>query len=421
MRDVKQPVSSTNLVVYRICRVGFGIICSPAILAVVIRHHLAKNDKLEMANNLYVDNLLLECETLEEADAKCTEAKEIFARAKMNLREFISHSPQVMNSVASDDRLKVEQYAKVLGMKWQLESDGIHFEFPGLKGNVPSRRSILSVLASVYDPMGLVSPCLLPAKCLFQDSWNNAKDWDDVLPVSIATKWKAILTDWDQKSIDVPRKIIVETGARLELHTFVDASNLSFAAAVYLKSHIDEKSMTSLIFSKNRLKPLKGGKTLTIPRMELLAILIGVRAMEFAKNELKREIAGFHLWSDSQIALSWINTTETQPIFVERRLGEIRRHEHVLFHYVRTDQNPADIATRGMSPIVLRDTNLWWEGPEWLKRSSNKWPAEKEFHVNKREIQEIDLQEQKEEETRVYLIWNLEAFNTSNCVCDAFY
>lgn len=87
----------------------------------------------------------------------------------------------------------------------------------------------------------------------------------------------------------------------MELHTFVDASNLSFAAAVYLKSHIDEKAMTSLIFSKNRLKPLKGGKTLTIPRMELLAILIGVRAMEFAKNELKREIAGFHLWSDSQI------------------------------------------------------------------------------------------------------------------------
>nr|CAD2209457.1 unnamed protein product [Meloidogyne enterolobii] len=127
--DVKQPVSSTNLVVYRICRVGFGIICSPAILAVVIRHHLAKNDKLEMANNLYVDNLLLECETIEEADAKCTEAKDIFARAKMNLREFVSHSPQVMNSIASDDRLKVEQYAKVLGMKWQLESDGIHFEF----------------------------------------------------------------------------------------------------------------------------------------------------------------------------------------------------------------------------------------------------------------------------------------------------
>ncbi|CAK5029519.1 unnamed protein product [Meloidogyne enterolobii] len=221
MRDVKQPVSSTNLIVYRICRVGFGIICSPAILAVVIRHHLAKNAKLEMANNLYVDNLLLECETIAEADTKCTEAKEIFAQAKMNLREFISHSPQVMNSIASDDRLKVEQYAKVLGMKWQLESDGIHFEFPGLKGNVPSRRSILSVLASVYDPMGLVSPCLLPAKCLFQDSWNNAKDWDDVLPDSIATRWKAILTDWDQKSIDVPRKIIVETGANLELHTFV--------------------------------------------------------------------------------------------------------------------------------------------------------------------------------------------------------
>uniref|UniRef100_A0A914I0X9 Integrase catalytic domain-containing protein n=1 Tax=Globodera rostochiensis TaxID=31243 RepID=A0A914I0X9_GLORO len=133
------------------------------------------------------------------------------------------------------------------------------------------------------------------------------------------------------------------------------------------------------MFSKSRLKPKKAAKALTIPRMEMLAILIGVRAMAFVAKELKKPITACHLWSDSQIALAWVNSSDPQPVFVERRLHEIRQHAHVSFHYVRTDQNPADIATRGANPNELRAKKLWWEGPNWLGRPSRDWPDEMSF------------------------------------------
>uniref|UniRef100_A0A914H4X4 CCHC-type domain-containing protein n=1 Tax=Globodera rostochiensis TaxID=31243 RepID=A0A914H4X4_GLORO len=95
-RDPKRPLDASNLAVYRFRRVAFGIICSPTILAVVIRHHLRKYGReiSSMFDNLYVDNLLLECETVDEARERCKSAKKVFADAQMNLREFVSNSPE---------------------------------------------------------------------------------------------------------------------------------------------------------------------------------------------------------------------------------------------------------------------------------------------------------------------------------------
>uniref|UniRef100_A0A914HRH4 Peptidase aspartic putative domain-containing protein n=1 Tax=Globodera rostochiensis TaxID=31243 RepID=A0A914HRH4_GLORO len=112
VRDPNKPLTATNMTVYRFCRVPFGIICSPTVLAVVIRHHLHKfgDEAVAMFDNLYVDNLLIECETIEEAKRRCKRAKDVFANARMNLREFISSlvdrrfQPPTVPSTNSRDR-----------------------------------------------------------------------------------------------------------------------------------------------------------------------------------------------------------------------------------------------------------------------------------------------------------------------------
>ncbi|VDN05276.1 unnamed protein product, partial [Onchocerca ochengi] len=79
-------------------------------------------------------------------------------------------------------------------------------------------------------------------------------------------------------------------------HVFTDASPTAYAAAVYAKQGLK----TFLIFAKSRIAPAKG---ITIPKLELLAILVGVRATKFIVKQLETEDVRVTLWTDSQCAL----------------------------------------------------------------------------------------------------------------------
>lgn len=57
---------------------------------------------------------------------------------------------------------------------------------------------------------------------------------------------------------------------------------------------------------------------MTIPRLELLAVLIGVRAVQFVIKQMELENIDVTLWSDSKCALHWIkNHSRLLPKFVQ--------------------------------------------------------------------------------------------------------
>jgi hypothetical protein len=111
-----------------------------------------------------------------------------------------------------------------------------------------------------------------------------------------------------------------------------------------------------LVFAKSRLRPRN--MPISIPNMELMAMVIGVRALTLVRRELRlpgdSETPQF-LWGDNKCVLAWINSRKHLPRFVANRIGEIRRHEYLRFAYVETKQNPADIGTRGDPPQSPRD------------------------------------------------------------------
>jgi len=161
---------------------------------------------------------------------------------------------------------------------------------------------------------------------------------------------------------------------KYQLHAFSDASTKAFATVIYLLAIVDNVPESHLVFSKSRLQPKK---VLTLPRLELMAVLIGVRALKFVSTQLQLTFEEQHLWTDSMIALQWIENPTHLDRFVENRVREIRRHHHVKFHHVASEHNSADVASRGCTPRELKENQMWWHGPEWL--TGDTWPITYSF------------------------------------------
>ena len=154
---------------------------------------------------------------------------------------------------------------------------------------------------------------------------------------------------------------------------FCDASAKAYATVIYLhQSFANNTFKTDVIFSKTCLAP----DNITIPRLELLGVLIGVQALKFILTELPIQVTHKFVLTDFLCVLHWLQTKKTLSIFVTNRLGEIRSLEGVIFKHVSSEDNPADLATRGKSPLELL-SSIWWNGPHWFKQPESQWPSSK--------------------------------------------
>ena len=96
--------------------------------------------------------------------------------------------------------------------------------------------------------------------------------------------------------------------------------------------------------------------------------------MKYVETQLKLPLDTVFLMTDSQCVLHWISSTKILPVFIENRVKEIRGHTKAKFQYVNTKDNPADIATRGVSMLTMCEENLWWHGPNWMLLPCVNWP-----------------------------------------------
>ncbi|GFT55865.1 integrase catalytic domain-containing protein [Nephila pilipes] len=193
--------------------------------------------------------------------------------------------------------------------------------------------------------------------------------------------------------------------SNLSIHTFVDASKTAYAACIFLRSESSRGSVTvQLLQARSRIAPMK---TITIPRLELMAAVIGGRLFSSMKQSLKLPYIKTYFWTDSSTVLTWITRREQRSVFVTNRISEIRKlttSEDWL--HISTDQNPADILSRGCGPKQLQKCK-WWQGPAWLQNPKEHWPKsavnidEKEVEIEKRksvisanntELESISLQ-----------------------------
>ncbi|UYV76477.1 hypothetical protein LAZ67_14000520 [Cordylochernes scorpioides] len=358
-------------VTFQHTRVVFGLTSSPFILGAVIEHHLKSvtDENFYVAQRLlrsfYVDNCLTSPNKKSHIVHFKEKASEIMNRAGMELRQW--ETAETFNPREGKD-------AKVLGLLWNRKTDTLNCMInPEILPSLITRRVILSLVQKLFDPLGFYSPVMITPKILLQKTWKSAGGWDNPLEEDISQEFK----DWYEqlshlKDSRIPRYICVGWAESLELHVFCDASKEAFATVAYMRSQMKEGVKLSFIWSKARVAPL--GK-ISIPRLELMACLIGARLAGCILESLTVRCQ-LYLWTDSSTALSWIRKNCNWNIFVKNRVDEIQKTTKVSnWRFVPGFKNPADLPSRG-SKIGQFLRSKWWEGPDWLRLSREFWPSE---------------------------------------------
>ncbi|XP_067214199.1 uncharacterized protein [Linepithema humile] len=271
---------------------------------------------------------------------------------------------------------EASEETKILGLRWSADNDQLVYKIH-LTGQEqrPTKRTILSFVAQLFDPLGLIGPTTIKAKIIIQQLWQLKVGWDEGLPMNLHTKWMKYKQNFARiNEIKIPRHVLCNNPIRVELHGFCDASMSAYGACIYLKS-TEPLGATSvrLLCAKSRVAPLKA---ITLPRLELCGALLLSRLYKKMKTALTIEIHREIFWCDSSVALSWIRGQPYQwKEFVRNRVSEIQdATEKNHWRHVRSEHNPADIISRGSDPQQLINASIWWYGPEWLKKDEELWP-----------------------------------------------
>ena len=356
----------------RFTRVPFGLSCSPYMLLKTIDTHMGKYETSDpdlynkVRAGTYMDDICTTFHSHQEAKQGMERMREVFKCANMEL-----HKSRLTGDSTPE--------SGVLGLLWKTEADQLAVVVPELK--CPTTKSeLLSMISKVFDPLGVLSPWLIRGKVLFQMTWKEAASlkWDDPLPDMVQKEVSTWWTNSTNQKIWFHRSLATTGQKTAEgvFHVFCDASKQAYCAAVYLVTGGESR----LVMAKSRVAPLN--PNLTIPRMELMAALIGARLMSFIKDTLKISEPTIVYWTDSTDVLCWLQNQKPRKVFVENRISAIREMTQPRqWRHVKGTDNPADLGTRGVSISTAAECQKWWKGPSHILEGMSCLQKEEETEL----------------------------------------
>ena len=374
-----------NIVEYRMTKHIFGATSSPGCakygLLNIARNHSQDSSLCQwfIEHCFYVDDGLYSCNTTEEAAKLLKDTADVCSLGNLKLHKLMSNKADVLKNFPEEDLAHdihlfeggVSFTERALGIEWCPSSDRFSFSSLSSVSRKITRRSMLKLVASLFDPLGFIAPTILTGKLILQRACQGL-DWDEEVPTDIQEAWRAWVKDLESLSqIKIPRCLKPSNFgvsiSRAELHMFGDASEKGYGTCVYLRL-MNQSDIVScnLLFGKARVVPLKGS---TIPRLELQAAVLGTRISSQLCTELSIEVDAQYFWSDSQIVLAYLqNTKKKLKTYVKNRVTLIREMTDVNhWNYVQSQENPADLASRGCTVYNLN--SLWFNGPQFLSGS----------------------------------------------------
>lgn len=378
--------TSNETTTYRFKRLPFGLTSSPFLLSAAIREsaELHKHE-YPMASALvdmstFMDDFTTSVEDDGQALTLYHEITALFREINLPLSKWATNS-KTLKARWRTEGLEDRSVTSVLGINWDTEKDCICSDYYKIVEDIVARpatkRNVLRTTAQFYDPLGLFSPVGIVAKLIFQDTWLRGLAWEEVLPTDLATNWHSWISKLHNLSaLRIPRWIgTTEQDQHPEIHMFCDASERAYGAVIYVISTTDNIRSGRLVCSKNRLAPVK---KVTLPRLELLAALVGSRLLHYLCQQTGFDASKATLWSDSTITLGWIRSDPNQwKTFVCNRATEILDYTTPSqWRHCPGDQNPADYLTRGMEADQLVSLERWWFGPPWLSQDRHLWPSD---------------------------------------------
>ena len=238
----------------------------------------------------------------------------------------------------------------------------------------PTKREVLSMVMSIYDPLGFLANISITGKIIMQSLWNFDLNWDDQIPDSCFNGWIAWVQEMKKvRDFAINRCYFTNFVYTVnELHLFSDASEQAMAVVAYWRILAPDGIHVSFICGKTNCAP---SKYQSIPKLELQAAVYAVRLKcQIVENHsVKPDKVQF--WSDSATVVKWVQSDARKyKQYVANRIGEILESSSVSsWRWLPGAENPADDATR--FNLQYKVGNRWQNGPTFLKMPESSWPS----------------------------------------------
>ncbi|GAB1860679.1 Gag-pol polyprotein [Camponotus japonicus] len=349
---------------YQLNTVTYGLACAP-FLAMRTLRQLADDQEERyprgaaiIRRDVYLDDVLTGTDTKEEALALQRQLIDLCMAGGFPLRKWSTNDPTLLADIPVEHRMRQEIRAwrphethATLGLQWHPATDCFSFATRHISVTRITKRSALSLTSRLFDPLGWLAPAVVRAKIALQQIWLQGLGWDDPLDDILARTWHDYQTELPLlEQIRIPRWMGYHTvNTEIEVRGFADASESAYAAAVYLRIKSEKSWDTALLAAKTKVAPVK---QVSLPRLELCAATLMVRLVSRLRTVLELPQAPVHLWSDSTVDLGWIRGHPARwKTYVANRVAEIQvTCPDARWHHVPGRENPADCASRGLSP-----------------------------------------------------------------------
>lgn len=364
--------------------VSFGTNSAP-FLATRVLNEIAIRNKTNfplaaeaLLKQCYVDDILYGADTEHDLINSYTQLNNLLNSANFKLHKLHSNSKHFHETLNGSKQetvydIKIENTSsKVLGLSWNTQFDYLSISVPQTTDDGQfTKREVLSKLAQMFDPLGLIGPVIVVGKIIMQQIWLSKIDWDEQLDSQTLTAWKKFISKVpDLANLKISRYLFDDNKIlKVELHGFSDSSIKAYGACIYLRALYENHTVScNLVTSKSRIAPIK---TVSLPRLELCAMLLLSNLTQKIKSILSNAIVvdSVNLWTDSEISLYWIKSHASRwSIFVSNRVSKIQEiTADYQWRHVKSAQNPADILSRGSQTTEFIHTKLWWFGPNFLQ------------------------------------------------------
>ena len=391
---------------YQLNVMFFGAASSPT-TAQYIKNRNAKEFQVEkpeaygpIVERHYVDDYLDSYDTWEEGCNVIESIIEVHRKGGFKICNWMGNCKEILQRVPVEQRASSTKdlspnselpAGKVLGLWWNPEEDEFTWKltFNRVKpevvngSEVPTKRDVLKLVMSLFDPLGFLSLFTIKAKILLQEIWRSGIGWDDQIPQLLHEKWKNWLNELSGiTEMKIPRCYSWKFSSteKKQLHIFCDASEQAFSAVAYWRIESEDKIETAFVAAKTHVAPLK---PMSIPRLELQAAVMAVRLAASIKEGHETVVQETCFWTDSRTVLCWLRADGKKYLqFVAHRVGEIQETtDPNQWKWVPTLENVADEATRDNKECEWGAESRWLNGPSFLKKSKEEWPKEKVIEI----------------------------------------
>ena len=388
---------SSELVEYRMVKHLFGATSSPSVANFCLKKTAEIDNEQDpeiedvVNRNMYVDDLMKSTDTTANAVTLVDKLRRCLSKGGFRLTKWYSNDREVIASVPDSERAKTVVNLELeklptqsaLGLRWNIEEDKFVWEVSerlanASQNNPVTRRGILSMVYSLFDPLGFIAPYTMKAKLLLQMLSRKKIGWDDALEENERDQWKRWLDDVKKLEAVKINRCFKPRGfgevRDVQLHMFSDASRQGYSGVAYLRlEDVTGRVQCSFVLGKARLAPIR---EISIPRLELTAAVISVKLSRMIQDELDLTVNKVIYWTDSLSVLKCINNEKKRfHTFESNRLTIIHDGSKPSeWRYVNRENNPADDGSKGLKVDALIQNDRWLRGPKFLWESEECWP-----------------------------------------------